>query len=996
MGNIDAATRAYATAVNSAGSATRENERYMSSLEARLTALRAEFQNLSTKTIESEFVGSILDAGAALLKFGQSDIGQVIIKISSLTTGFALLNKSLGGTLVSGLKEVASGFVTLISSIRTGDMALNGFAATAGAAFSPASAWILGITAAVGVIYGVVKAIDAATVTTKELYEAADESKSKYESIKAELDGLSVRTDLTEEEERRLKVLQAQYDIYKEMYQKNEESAFESKYRDNIPQSGTGAVVGFQYRDPTVTTKIDAIEKEVHGYAKLATQIRLTEHQIDEIDLTQEGNAKTVEELNKKLEDQRNEYLDGKEAMLGYIQDMDRFRDSGGVLTEQEQELYDTMLRLISVNRDSASSVNDLTEAYEDAEEESQEFEEETVNLEKALFDANGNLTALGKIAIDASSDLKALAKSQLEAQRQAEAANFANLIAQIQQVGSAAQVSATQLGAMMNAAGIATGSAYQGEDLSVLYNQQLRQGITELDFESWQKEYSNQLVDYAYNTQKSKIDKLSKEILQLEDQKVTSGGGGSSSYGGYSSKDQEEIVKDETNKSDRILELREKLQQEIANIEKKYREDGTIDTQYYISKLEELWQEYGAEIAEIAGSSASVIADGVGEGIEDLEQQLAEQVAQQEAKLNSVIESRQAEVNAYYDAELERLEQRNEEIEKAIDLEEKLEALEKAKSQRMLVYEDGQFRWTQDYAAIAEAQKSLDEAALKQIYEDEKKRLEEERQAELERVAEEERERARQRALAEAEAREFTVEEALADIKLRSQSKGQFVVDDLAESALGEGFSGTGTGKVYADAYTRLYNEAFGTAYESATDLYKGVYGDIYEKSGQDFSKFNEIYHSEAKAGTSFKRDPSSYTLEELPSMVALAQETVDAFGKTKFNQYSYARSGYATGTKSATFGLHMLGEHGRELGVLSEGDGVIPNNLTENLMKLGQYSPADLVKSVKATAIGGAGVTVNQNFGSVVLPNVTDATSFINEMKNFKNYATQDAYNR
>ena len=107
-------------------------------------------------------------------------------------------------------------------------------------------------------------------------------------------------------------------------------------------------------------------------------------------------------------------------------------------------------------------------------------------------------------------------------------------------------------------------------------------------------------------------------------------------------------------------------------------------------------------------------------------------------------------------------------------------------------------------------------------------------------------------------------------------------------------------------------------------------------------------------------------------------------------------SRHGYATGTTSATFGLHMLGEHGRELGLLSRGDGVVPHNITENLMKIGQYSPIELIKSIVGMVKGFVSSIINQNFGNITLPNVTDFNSFANEMKNFKNYATQNAYNR
>ena len=178
MGNIDAATRSYATAVASAGSATRENERYMSSLEARLTALKAEFQNLSTKTINSEFVGSILDAGAEILKFAQSDIGQLIIKVGAAAAGFGLLNKSLGGFPFSivrkGFEAISSVIATMVTEASLGVASFSQFGNAMVKSFGEGGVIGLAVAAGAAAIFGIVKAAQDAIVTTEELYQAAE------------------------------------------------------------------------------------------------------------------------------------------------------------------------------------------------------------------------------------------------------------------------------------------------------------------------------------------------------------------------------------------------------------------------------------------------------------------------------------------------------------------------------------------------------------------------------------------------------------------------------------------------------------------------------------------------------------------------------------------------------------------------------------------------------------------------------------------------------
>lgn len=94
------------------------------------------------------------------------------------------------------------------------------------------------------------------------------------------------------------------------------------------------------------------------------------------------------------------------------------------------------------------------------------------------------------------------------------------------------------------------------------------------------------------------------------------------------------------------------------------------------------------------------------------------------------------------------------------------------------------------------------------------------------------------------------------------------------------------------------------------------------------------------------------------------------------------------ATGTTNAREGLTLLGEQGPELGVLNNGDGVIPANLTENLWKWGRVSPAGLVSNLSAMFSGQR--NANGNGGQVVtiqnlnLPSVKNGQEFVDYMRN------------
>ena len=92
-----------------------------------------------------------------------------------------------------------------------------------------------------------------------------------------------------------------------------------------------------------------------------------------------------------------------------------------------------------------------------------------------------------------------------------------------------------------------------------------------------------------------------------------------------------------------------------------------------------------------------------------------------------------------------------------------------------------------------------------------------------------------------------------------------------------------------------------------------------------------------------------------------------------------------HAIGTLSAPGGLSLVGERGPELRVLNSGDGIIPADATRNLWDWAAYSPKDFMGRMGSDNIF--------HIGNIALPNVTDAKSFVNGLKQL---AYQRAYKR
>lgn len=126
MENFESAIGATSTALDSQGSAARENAKYMDSLEAKIVAIKSSFQELAINVINSDTVKGILDGVNSFLEFLNTDIGATVTKFTLLTgaiTGFVSIAGNIGGKL--------AGMIDLFTGI--GD-AVSGFASAAGTA----------------------------------------------------------------------------------------------------------------------------------------------------------------------------------------------------------------------------------------------------------------------------------------------------------------------------------------------------------------------------------------------------------------------------------------------------------------------------------------------------------------------------------------------------------------------------------------------------------------------------------------------------------------------------------------------------------------------------------------------------------------------------------------------------------------------------------------------------------------------------------------------
>ena len=183
MTNFQHAIDATNTALESAGSAAKENAAYMESLEAKENALKAEFEDFANRVLSKDVVKGFLEAGTSMLNFANNDVGAAISRIGLLATGMTGLTGIVGQTVGKivevglQLKNLGVGGGSFLGMLASGKVALI------------VGGVVLAVTALVEVIRALKSSYDAAHPS----FEQANENLEKTQ------DEISQTTDKLKE-----------------------------------------------------------------------------------------------------------------------------------------------------------------------------------------------------------------------------------------------------------------------------------------------------------------------------------------------------------------------------------------------------------------------------------------------------------------------------------------------------------------------------------------------------------------------------------------------------------------------------------------------------------------------------------------------------------------------------------------------------------------------------------------------------------------------------
>ncbi len=998
MDNFDAALKAEATAMESSGSAARENAAYMESLEAQTTQLKATFQDFANNVIDKELVSSILTLANDALGVLNTETGKTITQWGLLTgvlTGGIVIYGQIAGKLLSA----GSAVVTLGKALSAGTATATMFTSAA----LPIAAAIGAIAIAGWKVYEWYKEthqpLSEYTSQIESNNEQLEKNKERLKEIN-EMSWVDRTSDILAEKE----ALEKENAELRENIALNEQRSLDQAKR--LANQEVTVTTGSRYKSSLLgmdwASEEEAIKdiNDIYGegtwvagvYIKTLKEVNTTitaqgdalnNYLINELekydDILRSNNSLTEEEQIA-----RNNIIQAAKSQVETYQFLD---EKVGGLTESQKNLISAYNESIQVEADAT----DFTEKYGEAQKLTlaqvdlliSKFPEAHDQITKVgdayYYTGNGALNAASSI-MDANGDIVADEKATVDAviaqiQRQLDA--YAELV-RVKRAVYAGYVKSGQkdseLGRQAEAEWIAAAKAWNEV-------QQARLNIGSA-LATGRVTYTGDKKDIGVDTGTSKTTTKKATDLALEEFK--------------------NLQKDLEHQKELGLIKEEEYYDKLEQLVKDYKAKATAHMKEYgtdVDTINRNMYQYEEEIYKGRAKLADDLAEQQKKAAEEAAQaqkEAAEKAAQAqkealekqkedfETAVNYVIKQIDEEISKlqdlrdqteqYYDDKIDAVNKANDALEDQIQHEELLNNLAKAKDKQLYVFQNGQFQYVQDVEAIASAQAELDAYERDKALQDEVKNLETLKEQALASIDE------------QIEGWE-KYKEQWESVTTQYQEQQEKL---LAEQVLGidteqkNWETRLDNVQSFVDQYNSILNNLGAVDSGVSSGGSTAVSGDGWHL---DYSKGNTQYASamdDPGVTDEWKQANSKSLSSAIKSAVSTGVKVGSGVAIGAISKGGIA-SKHASGTLSASGGLSLVGERGPELRVLNSGDGVIPADATRNLWDWASYNPKDFMSGIGSDNIF--------HIGNIALPNVTDAKSFVNGLKQL---AYQRAYKR
>lgn len=1072
LGNFEDAEKAYTTALLSEGSAWEENAKYMESVEAHQAALKAQWEQLILSAPFEDLEKALLDVGTALLKFANSDIGQTVIKITSLIAVMTALNAAVKLFQSLLVTDSTSIFLSTIAKLIAGEVTLTQVTTglTTAMLANPLFWGAAVVTGVVLLIQHIKKLSHAYEEHVQELREVTSEYKNQQDATKTLTQDLEdVRKKIEEINEQKLQItdkddlqkLEAESQelldqetslknqlILEEAKTKELEKQAKLKLQDTLNEDSTITTYDFSQdnsgyisgnevdyaRQVTTATPLEGLEKQLQSYENLKNKLSEVKEEAKSFGSTQtqaiEENLKLQKELEDAMSNLESEMTDNLDVAKQAVELNDEHKQSAQNLINQ----YD---KLINVENDSASNldsirsgVEDLTDAEEESSNVWDEFLDNIEGIQSAYeiltkaadeYNQNGFITAstlkqLNKLSPeylailaqegDTYENINSALGDYLDKEKEQaiQKVNLARYTSILELCENTLKEQTEKTNKVVEDSGTKASEASEGYD--ELGNAAIKAAIG-----------MKAVEDGGLNTDEfyEKFNKINNYFDGLVDNinKTNLGATKSSKSAASSSKDAwVEAFKEEQRQLKHSLEMNEITELEyyerLKDLNEKYFGEISGNHQKYIKEYQENEEEIYKGLKSVYDKVADYLSDAIQQGYEDAinaikkeEKQIVDEIKSQIDSLKQekkdvlddierqikTLKNKKDQVQEYWDSQIDKIKESNDALQKQNELLEKQQALQQAKSQKVMVMKNGKFQLGENESAVAQAEQALAETQDKISYEQQIAEMEKMRDAEIKLIDER---------IEKLEAHKDYMEEyydeqieALERYSEEVQKQYDKQIEDLQEQL--DSFK-TGAEQQKKIEEARLAAQVIGINNEA----------DLFKISLANLKTYIEQYNALVDAQKSIGEKSSGVIPSGEASFITASHQPISSGIESVSTQVRASGDASFKGDEIALVGESpnaelVLGAHlnrsvnGGKLIHLSKGSGVVNAESTSTLAGLlnGIVSPTNISNSRSTTQ--------SFTFGNITLPNVTDGDSFVNTLSHkFNNYAIQYSSNR
>lgn len=903
-----------------------------------------------------------VDTGTAILKFANSDIGQLIIKLTLAYTTINLVNKGLKTfTKFQGISVLVSQFKDLTASAGL----LKGSLALIGSYLSP---FLVGGAVIVG-IYAIYKAINDTEGRLQKANDTLAETKNSIKEVSGEYEALSSKGDnLNKAEKARLEYLEKQlenlkeqakiqgidvgkkaladYSSTKDIEKTKRQGGSDYKYIVNVEVKGQEALdntvnkikeLDKAIKDETITNT-DFINKKQELVQSLDNVWLAYEDLIksgQELTPEQQANARAIAEMNIALNE-----AGGKSNVLNVT------------MQNYVATLQGKVLPITKIFRDSLIKEGD---GYKWINEQAKTNAKAVIQAE---IDKTNNLIKQAKARLQ-------IAKTEQEGMALLNVnnpmVNLANKKAQ-SDIGRLKKILSGNLSQLdkINAMGVGSTSQDFGNKTdkttsSSKADEQARKS-SEISKKALEEKLANLKTISGY-TEKNRRSFLAYLKKQRKEEKITY-----DEFKDYQNQyyniRSENYVKDYENNKKSLAKSKHLLYE--------YVKSGKIK-----------WSEYHKYIDQLNDLSA-----------EKYKQSLEKQQDVLEAKLSAMDWYAKQQQNAI-DKRIEALQSERAEIEKqnqaredAIELQRLEQNLAEAKAKKVRIYRGGKgFVYEQDVESVSLAQKEIDDKKAEQL-----------KNAQLDRADQE-----------------------IESLENEKQAWSDYVSDygELQDKLETEQTLGMTYEKFIQDnritniaTFTEQYRQYVNEQIELAKMLAQAM--EEMSMGGGGGGNFESYLAPELLYGLS-KHDKHilgkyQYVTRDKYGVLHgsnVSQDKVNSISNNanKKPPKKPSKKGYASGSNAIPRGgVYKFNELGNELSIppninyAPKGTGIVPHTMSENLKEIGMYN----LSGLKNYMLGNQGKSdmTSISIANLNLEKISNVDSLINELKKFKNQAIQKSY--